>query len=190
MPTINLEMMKQLLQEFSEKEALTTEEINVIESEIVNLEQRIEFCRNKLKNLGADKEKLISMQQRYASSNSPAITKNKPPKATPKQPISQSKPNIAQTPAHDKEEHFAPESVAGLTPSVESQKPKQAPPNVGPTPTPTAPISSLGTILQEANRQPEESNQEEANADQEGTPTEGGDTIKSINDALKGLFRK
>jgi len=69
MPTINLEMMKQLLEEFSEKEALTTEEINVIEKEIVTLEERIDFCRNKLKNLSTDKDKLNAMKERYASGN-------------------------------------------------------------------------------------------------------------------------
>jgi hypothetical protein len=41
MPSINLEMMKQLLEEFSEKETLTAEEIGIVEKEISNLEERV-----------------------------------------------------------------------------------------------------------------------------------------------------
>lgn len=66
MPTINLEMMKQLLDEFSTKEALVTEEIKVVEEEIRSLKHRIDAYRQKLQNISNDKAKLLAMQERYA----------------------------------------------------------------------------------------------------------------------------
>lgn len=63
---MNLEMMKQLLAEFSEKEALTTEEIKAIQQQSVELEARIQKCRAKLKTVSGDKIKIEEMRQRYA----------------------------------------------------------------------------------------------------------------------------
>ena len=107
MPTINLEMMKQLLQEFSEKEALTTEEIGVIEAEILNLETRIESCRTKLKNLNSDKDKLSGMQQRYTSGNfSLRILNDRIPQGTNTQAsaiISKTPEIVSETPAESEQ---------------------------------------------------------------------------------------
>jgi hypothetical protein len=64
--TINLEMMKQLLQEFVEREALTTEEIKAVEQQSQELGARIEKCRDRLRRVSEDKQKIEAMRQRYA----------------------------------------------------------------------------------------------------------------------------
>jgi len=64
--TINLEMLKQLLQEFIEREALTTEEIKAVEQQSQELGARIEKCREKLRRVNEDKHKIEEMRQRYA----------------------------------------------------------------------------------------------------------------------------
>jgi hypothetical protein len=63
---MNLEMMKQLLLEFSEREALTTEEIKAIQQQSQELELRIQKCRAKLATVSQDKQKIDAMRQRYS----------------------------------------------------------------------------------------------------------------------------
>lgn len=67
MTPINLEMIKQLLQEFVDKEAVTAEEINVVQQQVQELEARIPRCREKLQLISSDKAKLLSMAQRYTA---------------------------------------------------------------------------------------------------------------------------
>jgi len=86
MPTINVEIMQQLLQEFAEKEALTGEEIKVIEQQVLELETRITVCRDRLQNLNEDKDRLATMISRYvgAGSSLPLKGSSGKPKAMPK----------------------------------------------------------------------------------------------------------
>jgi len=189
MPTINLEMMKQLLQEFSEKEALTTEEINLIEQEITTLEERVNFCRGRLQNLGADKEKLLNMKERYLNSNF---------QQAPRVPFSGQ--------IDEPVSHFnAPQSSLEVNPN------QSAPP---PTDSPRAKIDGFDTLetsaisqqaeVMKSSHNPDQSlgdrahskhseNQTPADSFKDDTAnkdnTEGSEHIKNINDALKGLFR-
>ena len=64
---INPEMLKQLLEEFEEKQAVTAEEINEIERQIGELEQRIEESKVRLTEVAKDREKISMMKDRYAS---------------------------------------------------------------------------------------------------------------------------
>lgn len=64
MPSV--EVLKQLLDEFVEKEALINEELKVVNEQIDELHKRLNGCRFKLETIGADREKLIAMQARYA----------------------------------------------------------------------------------------------------------------------------
>src|SRR5258706_183632 len=64
--TINVEMLKQLLEEFEEKEAVCREELNVIGQQIVDLENRIVSSKEKLKTVAVDADKVTSMMSRYA----------------------------------------------------------------------------------------------------------------------------
>ncbi len=174
MPSINLEMMKQLMQEFSEKEALTTEEINVIETELVNLEQRIESCNEKLKNLNSDKDKLASMQERYASGKfTPHAIADSPPEARPSK-ISQKK-NIEIAEPKTEEPVIEPLAKADQTSS-----------NLDASATPSSKGKAERTKEAKESESPTAAKETEQNSENK----ENGDTIKSINDALKGLFRK
>jgi hypothetical protein len=74
MTPINLEMIKQLLQEFVDKEAVTTAEINVVQQQIQELDSRVEKCKEKLKIISGDKEKIVAMTKRYTSLlNAPSL---------------------------------------------------------------------------------------------------------------------
>ncbi|MBK9769608.1 MAG: hypothetical protein IPP57_02050 [Candidatus Obscuribacter sp.] len=75
MVAINPEMLRELLDEFTEKEAVTREEINIITSQIEELELRIESNKEKLASLVRDKEKVNSMQERYLQGNWPKVYK-------------------------------------------------------------------------------------------------------------------
>ncbi|MBS1952765.1 MAG: hypothetical protein JST89_01120 [Cyanobacteria bacterium SZAS-4] len=62
----SLEMLKKLLDEFSEKEAHAREEINVITEQIGELEKRILNSQKKLSTVATDREKVRAMQARYS----------------------------------------------------------------------------------------------------------------------------
>ena len=61
------QQLSQLLQEFSQKQAVIDKEINVIEQQIQDLEEQIENCRFRLGVVAEDKERVLSMKERYAS---------------------------------------------------------------------------------------------------------------------------
>lgn len=69
MVAINPEMLRELLDEFTEKEAVTREEMNAINQQIAELEKRIETSKVKLAGLNRDREKINAMQDRYLSGN-------------------------------------------------------------------------------------------------------------------------
>lgn len=155
MPTINLEMMKQLLREFSEKEALTTEEIGVIDKEVISLEQRIEDCRTKLKNLSEDKVRLASIQQRYSGGK-----------------------------------FISPPALA-IKDSANEQIPKPTP---RPKPAPSVSLSSVlddsKAVLEKEVPAPKSDDPPTSDHPKEPELEPGGVKGRSINDTLKGLFRK
>ncbi|CAN5450010.1 hypothetical protein BH10CYA1_BH10CYA1_26500 [soil metagenome] len=78
----SLEMLKKLLDEFSEKEAHAREEINVITEQIGELEKRILTSQQKLSTVATDREKVKVMQARYSGGST----------LTPGSPLTGSKP--------------------------------------------------------------------------------------------------
>ncbi|MBZ0186868.1 MAG: hypothetical protein K8F91_11535 [Candidatus Obscuribacterales bacterium] len=66
MALIDSEKLKALLDDFTEKEAVTREEINEIENQISELEQRIISSRERLLEVSKDIEKVEVMKSRYA----------------------------------------------------------------------------------------------------------------------------
>lgn len=69
MVAINPEMLRELLDEFTEKEEVTREEMNAINQQIAELEKRIESSKIKLAGLNKDREKINLMRERYLSGN-------------------------------------------------------------------------------------------------------------------------
>ncbi len=69
MVAINPEMLRELLEEFTEKEEVTREEMNAINQQIAELEKRIESSKAKLAGLNKDRDKIIAMRERYLSGN-------------------------------------------------------------------------------------------------------------------------
>jgi len=68
MSGINVEMLKQLLQEFEEKETVITAEVKIVEQQISELENRAQSCQERLGAINADKSKLGEMTTRYSQS--------------------------------------------------------------------------------------------------------------------------
>jgi hypothetical protein len=66
---MKIEMMKQLMQEFAEKESMTAEEIKAVQQQSQELELRIQKCKAKLLLVSEDKVKIAEMMQRYSSQN-------------------------------------------------------------------------------------------------------------------------
>jgi len=111
MVAINPEMLRELLDEFTEKEAVTREEINIITSQIEELELRIESNKEKLASLVRDKEKVNSMQERYLQGNWPKVYK------TEESPSDGAAPAAASQTA----------DVAPAAPAVSAPTPEPAP---------------------------------------------------------------
>ena len=175
MPSINLEMMKQLLQEFSEKEALTNEEINVIETEIVSLEERVNFCRKKLQNLVTDKEKLSAMQERYIIGKFPLPTRTIPSQIHDNlsADTTETKKNVPNQLDSTKDETIKSEqdadNLANTNPNQESKLDTN---------------EIVANVNDNQLTEPADDNQSD------NIKKDGSEPIKSINEALKGLFRK
>ena len=201
MSTINLDVMKQLLQEFVEKDALASEEIKVVQQEIEELETRIKTCHDKLKVVSEDKQQINAMLQRYAhgagsinlqSALSSSVSRSIPSGVAAESPAQPSPPavqpvaatNLAQAlsdsrPTQSQKHETTGKSasgkllegiLAGATPANESA-PANAPAAASEKPAePPAPEDS-GAKPDEAAEEPSD------------------DAVKSINDALRGLFR-
>jgi hypothetical protein len=202
MPTINLEMMKQLLQEFSEKEALTTEEINVIEKEITTLEERAKTCHSRLQNLDLDKEKLHAMKERYVSGNFP-----KPERL----PFGSSSSEDSPSPTHSSStenlqthssqinnaQTYPPQTASQNSPAVEmvaSDDTSAFPENSNNTGASAKPKEVSSPVVSESTAfsvpDQADNNDHQGKSPIEEGAKESNEPIKSINDALKGLFRK
>jgi hypothetical protein len=184
----SLEMLKKLLDEFAEKEAHTSEEINVVAQQITELEQRAKSARTRQLGIAGDRDQLNEMKAHYAGgaiARRPAAGGGVPlpmqtPQAipTPAMPPTPPQPAAPPPPApvaieappkpnrFDLLDLFSPND--GMPePVVEQQPAAQPAPQPAPVPQP-APAAAAA---------PESPKEEE------------DDTVKSINDALRGLFR-
>ncbi|HEY9786534.1 MAG TPA: hypothetical protein V6D17_14090 [Candidatus Obscuribacterales bacterium] len=129
--TINPEMLKQLLDEFDEKEALTREEINVVEQEIQELEERIIQSKERLALVAEDKEKIRQMMARYTGEAS--WTGNN---AKPTQPAQEPEKdgNAAPPPSPRQSRLGAASSAPAPVASVPASTPPPAPAPAAPSP--------------------------------------------------------
>ncbi len=163
MATINVEMMQQLLHEFSEKEALTGEEIKVIEQQVLELEARITVCRDRLQFLNEDKDRLAAMMSRYVDGINP------PAQSLAVKGTSSKLKSVARLPDKQAGQTYARTTSTGQKIPAVSEK--------------NSLIEDLEPIAEEESRKDEAGSKDAGSAG-------GDDAIKSINDALKGLFRK
>lgn len=187
MPTINVEMMKQLLQEFTEKEALTGEEIKAIEQQVAELNDRIGGCHEKLKNLNEDRERLSAMTSRYVDGkfSSPGnISMGKEPEMV-------GLPGLAAGSSFSKNRPTSqPAKIENKSADLgtSEDQSEQATTHIKTEPaveTPTAWSDQEEKVESEASS--ESKTADKGKAAESGS---GDDAIKSINEALKGLFRK
>jgi hypothetical protein len=102
------EMLKKLLDEFVEKEQLVNEELKVITEEIEQLEMRLEVCRARLGTIGADRDRVVQLKQKYANGDyridrSQAAAQPQPHAQPQPQPKVQPKPVVqeAAKPVHE-----------------------------------------------------------------------------------------
>lgn len=118
----SLEMLKKLLDEFSEKEAHTREEINVITEQIGELEKRILTSQQKLSTVAADREKVRAMQARYSGGST----------LTPGTPLVGSKPVAPESVVEEPKEPRPRPGRAGSAAATVTQEtsPYVAPLNV------------------------------------------------------------
>lgn len=66
MALIDSDKLRALLDDFTEKEAVTREEINEIENQIKELEERVKLSRERLVEVSRDIERVDAMRNRYA----------------------------------------------------------------------------------------------------------------------------
>ncbi|HMY03431.1 MAG TPA: hypothetical protein PKA48_08750, partial [Candidatus Obscuribacter sp.] len=142
MGAINPEMLRELLDEFTEKEAVTREEINVITQQIGELEKRIETNQGKLESLVKDKEKVLAMKERYLSGNWPRVFKTDNGDGAPGK--EESGPAVSASAAQDKE----PAVTAEAAPAASAPANTSAEESTGPAisaPQTAAPVVSVVT---------------------------------------------
>jgi hypothetical protein len=188
MPTINVEMMKQLLEEFTEKEALTGEEIKVIEQQVANLNERIEACHDKLKNLSEDRERLAAMSSRYASGKSFSTFNLGMSKELDMSMLVSSSSGRTFSKDNSLGQSLKAENKEEDSSNEEEQSESSAPFQQIKSSTQANSIASPVETEEDKGMSEDQSNGEAPNKDKiVGT---SDDAIKSINDALKGLFRK
>jgi hypothetical protein len=65
----NQEVLKKLIEDFVEKEALVAEEIQIIHDEIGQLHARLEQCRQRLSTIGGDRQKVLAIKERCLTGN-------------------------------------------------------------------------------------------------------------------------
>lgn len=206
MSTINVEVMKQLLQEFENNEALTTEEIKVVNEQIDELSGRIGGCRERLKLISEDKQKIAAMMVRYASDGSlvsiqPASSKAASPVNLSSSLDSESREGEAlQNQADVPQENEVPLNEAGQTPvplrpeataqaartvDADQQKTTGGHPLFQAVAAAFSPASQTAVSVEKEKTQEKKANSQPSSAAEE----DKDDTVKSINDALRGLFR-
>ncbi|MBN9395849.1 MAG: hypothetical protein J0H83_11450 [Candidatus Melainabacteria bacterium] len=131
MVAINPEMLRELLAEFTEKEAVNREEINVINQQLEELDKRIDANKKKLEGLSRDREKILAMKERYLSGNWPNVSRAAMAQAAsnaPVAPVSRVEPApapVAQVAQVAPDLSAAPAPVPA--PVVPAQAPAQAP---------------------------------------------------------------
>lgn len=189
--------MKQLLQEFVEKESLVVEEVKVVQQQIEELEGRIQGCREKLKTVSEDREKITAMQGRYAGGLGLSAGKGEAGLSSP------TAPSTAQAAKPTPE---AAGAMTNLAQALADTSPAQ-----GPAAKPEAAKAGSSKLLDgilagagqgadsadasgaqaapAASSEPAEAQAEAAGAKPETSEENADDAVKSINDALRGLFR-
>lgn len=217
------EMLKKLLDEFVEKEALVTEELKVIAEQIEELESRLEKCRARLGTIGTDRRRVLDIKQRYAGgvfyerSEQPQPAQPQPvqpqPVPQPPQPVAPQF-HYEAPPEPQPQIHSEPEPAPHIPEPVPQEPPRstltginvlmgarkaesspvsfvmeeEQPPQSQPLPEPE-PEPEPEPVWGQQAQQPAASTNDKV-VDLEQTQNEDdSDTVKSINDALRSLFR-
>jgi len=180
MPSVNVDMLKQLLDDFQEKEALAAEAVNNHQQQIQELEARIGSCRERLNVVAADRERVLAIMQRWVAGTAAA---------EPSVPTA-----LAPTPSKARDIFGGPVKAAGgggkaakaAAAKIQDVPEVKAEPISEPSPAPLPAEAPIALTDSDEAVQPAE---EIAEAQPESVAKEeSGDTVKSINDALRGLF--
>jgi hypothetical protein len=149
------DMLKKLLDEFVEKEALVSEELKVVTEQIEELEMRLEKCRMRLGSIGTDRNRVMEIKQRYsggvfyqraeqAPMSVPAAQVSTAP-AQPPQPVAPKKaeptpvpPPVQQQPQPQPEPSYTDSVAAAMSPEISTAKPDV---------TPRSTISGINSLL-------------------------------------------
>ncbi len=116
MSSINVDMLKQLLDDFLAKEQLTGQEITATEQKINELKVQIESCQQKLFVVAQDREKIAQMMQRYTNQESLApastiIPVSKSTKSSSKRAVAEETPPHVAVPQAGSSEASKPAPV-------------------------------------------------------------------------------
>ncbi|MBY0356710.1 MAG: hypothetical protein K2W82_01810 [Candidatus Obscuribacterales bacterium] len=153
------EALKQVLDKFTNELAMVEAELNLVQEQIGELETRLTSCASKQQVVTQDRQKVISMLERYVH----------PGSQTNSQPISDRQPRANQF-------H-----------SQELPVPQMETPPAAPTP-PAAESPTLEPPAQAPSQDEAQAAGNEWGA--EPAPEMDKDTVKSFNDAMRGLFNK
>lgn len=199
------EVLKRLLDEFDAQQQQNQEELNSIEQDIQQLEAKIEDCRQQAQLVDQDREKVLAMMGRYGQSQD---TADKPP--ITEKPVAASSPKSKLQPASKATETSTAQNKAlANKPSAAKQvatanlKPTPSPKIALPPRQPPMPLEAVTSpnlaAASAQTQKPEPATESPAPTDgstsvetapTEDPPAQGdNDTVKSINEALRGLFR-
>ncbi len=143
MGAINPEMLRDLLSEFTEKEEVTREEINVITQQIGELEKRIDQNKTRLESLVKDRERVLAMRDRYLSGNWPKIVRESvTAEAQPEIAAKGSEPQVAAVAVAEPVSPVVSAPPAVSVPPVVSAPPVVSEPAVSASSAPSKPTVS------------------------------------------------
>src|SRR5262249_50456772 len=134
MPSMNPEMLKQLLDEFTEQHELSNEEIAACEQQILELEALIVKSRERLEQVAHDRERVLVMLERYSGDQFGLSQRSDPQSKTPAPPpANPSKtPPAKPAPAAEKPSEKAPvakslgsSSLRGREPAAQAASAKE-----------------------------------------------------------------
>jgi hypothetical protein len=181
MATINVEVLKQLLDDFTEKQAMCAEEIVAIEQQIGELQELIASCRQKMEVVSQDRAKVFEMMNRYGAQAAAA------PRMTLVKPVQQAQTQTIIETQTVQVANGRPEVAAGsmAAKAAAAQMAKAAPVQT------SAPVANPLRAIQAAQvAAPQAHQQIQPPPPPVAAPSiEEDETVKNINDALRGLFR-
>jgi hypothetical protein len=192
MSGIDPSKLKEALDDFVEKESLIKEEIKVVEQQIEELKARTITCNERLERVGQDRQRVLDIASRYSSGSITAQGAAVAREAVKEDTAAKSLEKPVEVKSMEAKAQAKMEAKAEA--KAEKEKPATAEKTTAPikTPPPTpakTPPAAKAPDSQEAVKGSGQEPEKESAKDTGKEPEAEDDTVKNINEALRGLFR-